>query len=106
MTGIPLWTAAVTTHDNTRTVALTGEIDLAGADELLRLLVTELDGPGVTMVVGELADVDFLDSAGLGAFVGAYNHAVRVGRRFHLINPGRSVLRVLEISGVDEVLVA
>ncbi|SDT74738.1 STAS domain-containing protein [Actinoplanes derwentensis] len=105
MVELPLWSAAVTIHQGTRTVALTGELDLAAADQLLHLLRTELDTAGTAVVVVDLAAVSFLDSAALAAFVGAYNHADAAGLRFQLVNPVPSVRRVLDISGVYEVLV-
>lgn len=104
MPDLPSWTASITTRDGVTTVALTGELDLAVADELQRLLVSELDAPGTTTVVVDLADVSFLDSAGLGSFVTAYNHAVAAGHRFQLSNPVRAVRRILDISGVYDIL--
>ncbi|MEU4690176.1 STAS domain-containing protein [Actinoplanes sp. NPDC023714] len=105
MSDIPLWTAAVTARDGTHVVTLTGEIDLAAADQLLDLLRAEIDTPASVVVIADLTGVTFLDSAGLGAFVGAYNHAGLAGRRFQLVNPGRPVKRILEISGVYDVFV-
>ncbi|WP_433796433.1 STAS domain-containing protein [Actinoplanes sp. CA-252034] len=104
MSNIPLWTASVTAHDTVRTVSLTGELDLTAADELFRLLCAELDTPGAACVVADLAEVTFLDSAALGAFIGVHNHAGTIGRQFHVINAARPVRRILDITGVYEIL--
>ena len=104
MTDTPLWSALVTEHGSTRTVTLAGELDLLGADELRQLLIAQLDGPGATTVVADLAGVTFLDSAALGALVLAYRHADDFDRRFTVVAPARSVRHVLEIGGVYEIL--
>ncbi len=104
MTDTPLWSAIVTEDGSTHTVTLTGELDLLGADGLRRILVAQLDLPGATAVVADLAAVTFLDSAALGALVLAYRHAEDSDRRFTVMAPVHSVQHVLEIGGVYEIL--
>ena len=99
-----LWSARIIEHDDTRTVALTGEIDLTGADELHRLLITELDDPAVMTVTADLANVTFLDSAALGALIRAFHHADGIGRHFFARNPTRPVRRVLDMTGIYDIL--
>ena len=104
MNDTPLWSAHVTEDGSTRTVTLTGELDLLGAEGLRQLLVAQLDGPGAAAVVADLAAVTFLDSAALGAHGLAYRHAQDSDRRFPGAAPARSVRHVLEIGGVYEIL--
>jgi anti-anti-sigma factor len=100
----PLWSARITTAGPSRTVLLKGELDMVAAKALRELLITELDTRQATTVVADLADVTFLDSAALGALINAYHHADNTGRRFAVRNPTRAVRRILEITGVLELL--
>jgi anti-anti-sigma factor len=104
MTDTPLWSAVITEAGSSHLVTLTGELDLLAADDLRRLLAAQLDRPGATAVVADLAAVTFLDSAALGALVHAYRHAEDSGRRFTVVASVRSVRHVLEIGGVYEIL--
>jgi anti-anti-sigma factor len=106
VTNAPLWSAHVTEHGSTHTVTLAGELDLTAADGLRHLLVAQLDEPGTTDVVANLAGVTFLDSAALGALIVVYRHAEDADRQFTLSEPARSVRRVLEIGGVYDILVS
>ena len=100
----PLWSARITTADQTCTVFLEGELDMVAAKALRDLLITELDTRETTTVVADLADVTFLDSAALGALINAYQHADTTGRRFAVRNPTQAVRRILEITGVLDLL--
>jgi anti-sigma B factor antagonist len=106
MTEIPLWSADVSRTGGTSRVTLTGELDLMAADSLRQLLIEQLDRPGTTEVAVDLAAVTFLDSAALGALITAYQHAEERHRHLVLTEAARPVRRVLEISGVYEMLVA
>ena len=106
MTEVPLWSADVSRHGSTSTVTLGGELDLMAAEPLRQLIIEELDRPGTTDVAVDLAAVTFLDSAGLGALILAYQHAEGTDRHLVMREPARPVRRVLEISGVYEMLVA
>jgi anti-anti-sigma factor len=106
MTETPLWSADIAQHGSTSTVTLNGELDLIAADPLHLLLIAQIDRPSTTDVVADLAAVTFLDSAALGTLILAYRHAEELDCHFTLIDPVRSVRRVLEISGVYDILVA
>jgi len=102
----PLWSADIDQHGSTCTVTLNGELDLIAAEPLRLLLLARLDRPDTADVVADLAAVTFLDSAALGILIVAYRRAEQLDRRFALTRPVRSVRRVLEISGVYDILVA
>ncbi len=85
------------------TVIVKGEIDLAEAGELERLL-TELVGTRPSRVVVDLHGVDFMGSAGLGALVTAHNRIAEHGGSLRLRAPSPSVRRVLQITTLDQVM--
>jgi anti-sigma B factor antagonist len=62
----------------------------------------ELAGPTGTRVILDLGEVEFLDSSGLGAVVGAMKHLGRE-RRLDLANLTPTVEKVFRITRMDRV---
>jgi anti-sigma B factor antagonist len=84
-------------------VAVRGELDLEGAPDLRLALIEAIDeNPGRRVVV-DLEAVDFLDSAGLGVLVGGLKRARSNDGDLALVATGRSVLKVLELTGLTRV---
>jgi anti-anti-sigma factor len=79
-----------------------GEIDLITASEV-RSAVASVTGPGTHLVI-DLTGVDFLDSTGLGSLVWARKRVRREGGDVLVTSPQPNVRRVLEISGVAELV--
>lgn len=81
----------------TAVVALSGELDLAGAsvleEELHRL---EPDLPGA--VVLDLRGVEFMDSSGLRVIAVSAQRAQERGHRFALVPGAAQVMRVFDIT--------
>ncbi len=86
-------------------VAVVGEMDLATSGPLAQALTEVLDTKPVTVRL-DLAEVSFLDSSGIRCLVGVAERAAGVGGRLVVRNPTPMVLRVLEICGVDQLLLA
>lgn len=84
-------------------VAVAGELDMATAPQLQQH-VTELVDAGQTRLVFDLSEVSFCDSTGLSVFVRARNRCESAGGQVKLAAPQRAVLRILEVSGLVEVL--
>lgn len=88
---------------STADVALHGELDIATAPILRDALTAQIDD-GVTDVCLDLADLQFVDSTGLGVIVGVHRRLQRVGGTLRLRSPRPAILRVLEISGLAGVV--
>lgn len=86
------------------TLALSGELDPATAPELEARIAELATDPAVTSVVIDLAGVTFLDSSGLRVLV-AGRESLRI-RSAGLIlrDPSRNIRRVLEVSGLTELI--
>jgi anti-anti-sigma factor len=82
---------------------LSGELDVTGVDELWAAL-DELVDSGCRLVTVDLADLDFLDAAGLGILVRAHCELVAAGGRLVLTGVRPAQHRLLEITGLDRVL--
>jgi anti-sigma B factor antagonist len=99
----PMFEVAVCSGAVGSWVALSGELDLAGAPHLQRVL-DQLCRDGVPEVVLELSGLDYLGAAGLGVFLRADDRLRAAGGRLILHRPGRLARRILAITGLDTVL--
>lgn len=86
------------------TLSVAGEIDLATADELAAAGAGVLDVPGITGLTVDLAGVMFIDSTGLGALLRIRQGCADRGVELALQNVPRIAARLLEITGLSEVL--
>lgn len=81
--------------------ALSGEIDLSTVAELEQRLEDPLHG-GPTLLVLDLRQVTFLDSSGLRLLLRLDERQRGLGGRMVLVQGGRRVARVLELTGAGE----
>jgi anti-sigma B factor antagonist len=77
---------------------LKGKITLGEGDELLKDKVNSLVNQGHRKIVLNLADVPYLDSAGLGRVVSAYTTLSRQGGSLKLLNLTRRITDLLSIT--------
>lgn len=86
-------------------VVLAGEIDLATAPGILAAIMeTVRDEPGTVVV--DMAAVTFMDSSGAHMLVQAQAAADDHGVAFAILNSSEACRVVLEVSGLDEMLLA
>lgn len=98
-----LLTTQVTHDGGCDVVVVDGELDLTTAPQLhdvLGAVVAAGDDP----VVLDLAALRFCDSAGLAVFVRAHNQLTEKGRRLVIAGPQTAVGRVLDLSGIAQVI--
>jgi anti-anti-sigma factor len=88
--------------DGATRIALAGELDMAAAPafraELERALTEQ------ARVIVDLRSLDFMDSSGMHALAGADARARAAGTRLVIEHPTSAVLRMLELTGMVEVL--
>jgi anti-sigma B factor antagonist len=85
-----------------RVLTLAGSLDIASRDALLDAAAAVVNsGDGAALVL-DLAQVDFIDSSGIGAIVTAAGTAEDGGRGFALRAPSDRVTRVLRIAGLRD----
>ena len=80
--------------------AISGEVDVSCADELRTTLSSALT-PGVDSVVITIKDMSYIDSTGIGVFVGLVHHAREAGISLSIKEPTRNVLRIFSMLGLD-----
>ena len=81
-------------------VALRGELDLAGCDDVEPVLLATLET--ADEVVVDLGNVTFCDSSGLAMFLNTHAAAERAGKRLLLRNLLPNVWRIVEVCGLDQ----
>jgi anti-sigma B factor antagonist len=84
-------------------VSVVGEIDLLTAASLVEA-ATEPLPKSPTVLVLDLSQVTFCDSAGVAALVKIYHKATATGAELRIRGARDMVRHVLEISGVDRVI--
>jgi anti-sigma B factor antagonist len=89
--------------DTGHLITLTGELDIAATPELSTVLLIAAGSPG-PLVVLDLAGVEFIDSAGLGALLATRERAQDRGVGFTLSRTSDAVGRLLELTGAGVVL--
>lgn len=82
-------------------VELVGDLDLDGAGDVRAHFSDHVSDPAARVVV-DLSGVGFMDSTGLGALVGGWQ-LIRHAGEFRVAGANRTVRRVLEITGMDDV---
>jgi anti-sigma B factor antagonist len=80
-------------------LVLSGELDLAGTDRLLRAGENVPDGGTLTL---DLASLSFMDSSGVKVFMNLDRRSRREGWSLAIENPRGQVLRLLQLCGFDQ----
>ena len=77
---------------------LKGKVTLGQGDELLKDKVNSLVNQGHRKILLNLADVPYVDSAGLGEIVRTYTSISRQGGRLKLLNVSKRIQDLLVIT--------
>ena len=86
-------------------VSMTGELDIATAEQAYSYISEVIDGParGPVPVTVDLSGVTFCDASGLGALARLARHARAAGRQLMLTSARPSVLKIIRITGLDRI---
>jgi anti-anti-sigma factor len=87
------------TSANGRTlITLVGEFDIRSVDALHAAIEVAAASDDRQVHV-DMAQVDFIDSAGLGGLIRAYKRFDEDGRQLRIIDPSPTVVRLLKLTG-------
>src|SRR5262245_28738025 len=86
------------TQNGVTVLDLRGKITLGEGDELLKDKVNSLVNQGHKKIVLNLADVPYIDSAGLGEIVRTYTTVSRQGGSLKLLNLTKRITDLLSIT--------
>jgi anti-anti-sigma factor len=87
-------------------LAVGGDVDLESADALDEAINRAIGIEGVARVIVDMAGTTFLDSAGIHVLLNGHDRAHARGTTLRIANPPGIVRRVLQLTGVFEVLTA
>ena len=85
------------------TVVLDGEIDIATAPAIRRLLMAAVSGGDIRLAV-DMSGVTFIGAAGIGVLVDAANGAREAGGSLSLLAPSLQVRWLLDVLHLDATL--
>lgn len=77
-----------------------GELDIATADVAVRYVRLVIDRHGGPLIV-DLAGLAFCDAQGLSALLCMATYAERAGSPFRLSSPRPSLVKIMQITGLD-----
>ena len=80
-----------------------GELDVVGAPDL-RQAVVKVVADGCRGLILDISDLDFVDSFGIGAVVGALKRLRQRGGELAMVCPSPRIRRVFEICDLDRIL--
>ena len=100
---IPSFDLKVVRSDRTTRLAPSGELDIASAPEFEQAIAEAIAEPGAELVL-DLRELTFMDSTGLRALAQTNARADEAGFALSIVRGPRQIERVLEISGLAELL--
>jgi anti-sigma B factor antagonist len=89
-----------TEEDGSQVVSVTGELDIATADQAYAYISDVIDCWPAPVSV-DLAGLTFCDASGLGALARVARHARQAGRQLKLISARPSLVKIIRITGLD-----
>jgi len=84
-------------------VKVCGEIDAYTAPKLRERIYGYSEQQGIKMIV-DLSDVNYMDSTGLGVFVGIFKNIRANNGELKLINLSNRLKRLFEITGLADII--
>jgi len=91
-----------TGSDGNQVVSVTGELDIATADQAYAYISEVIDS-WPTVVSVDLSGLTFCDASGLGVLAKIARHARQAGRQLRLTSARPSLLKIMRLTGLDGV---
>ncbi|WP_077210596.1 anti-sigma factor antagonist [Bacillus dakarensis] len=90
-------------HNSVIKVSVRGEIDVYTAPKLREILFPLAEKENANIIVN-LSDVIYMDSTGLGVFVGVFKSVRSNNGKFQLVGLSGRIKRLFEITGLAEIM--
>lgn len=85
-------------------VTLTGELDHHSAEEVRIKIDDKIDRASTSKVIMDFANVNFMDSSGIGVIIGRYKKISMKKGTICIANAKGSVERIFELSGLYKII--
>jgi anti-anti-sigma factor len=91
------------TQGTSALITVSGDLDIQAVEQVVDAL-TQIELTKPALLVIDLREISFMDSAGMGVIAAAHSRAVEADRRFVIVRPPPGVRRSFELSRLDEVI--
>lgn len=88
--------------DGRKGLKITGEVDVATAAPF-REALEEVVASGNNEIFLDISDMDYIDSTGIGILIDMKKNVMKPEQQFVLINPKRSIRKLFQLTGVDQI---
>jgi anti-sigma B factor antagonist len=89
-----------TDEDGYQVISVTGELDIATAEQAYTYISEVIDGWPAPVKV-DVAGLTFCDASGLGVLARLARHARQAGQQLRLISARPSLIKIMRITGLD-----
>ncbi len=89
-----------TAENGYQVISVTGELDIATAEQAYSYISEVIDGRPAPVSV-DLSGLTFCDASGLGVLARIARHARQAGRQLSLTSARPSLLKIMRITGLD-----
>jgi anti-sigma B factor antagonist len=90
-----------TEEDGSQVISVTGELDIATAEQVYTYISDVIDCWPAPVSV-DLAGLTFCDASGLGVLARVARHARQAGRQLKLVSARPSLVKIMRITGLDQ----
>ena len=87
---------------NSQVIRLSGELDISSAPDFKEDVLSLL-GQGYNHLIVDLNELNFMDSRGLGSFIGILRTVNEQGGSLKIICSKQAILKIFRRTGLDEV---
>ena len=94
--------SCATDEDGNQIISVTGELDIATAEQAYAYISEVIDSWPTTVSV-DLSGLTFCDASGLGVLAKIARHARQAGRQLKLTSARPSLLKIMRLTGLDGV---
>lgn len=85
-------------------IYISGEVDIYTSQKLKEKLYDIVDSNKKDLKI-DCKELNYIDSTGLGIFVGALKKAKQYGKNIHIINPKENIKKLFTITGLDKLFI-
>ena len=90
--------------ENTLYVSLYGDLDEHNANTIRKELDNLLSQGNFKQIVIDLAELDFMDSTGIGVLIGRYKMIKDLGVSIFISNPNKQVDKIFKMTGIYSIM--
>lgn len=85
-------------------ISISGEVDIYTAQKLKNELYGAIDSNVKSLKI-DCCDLNYIDSTGLGIFVGVLKKAKKNKKNIHIINSKENIRKLFTITGLDKLFI-